>query len=215
MLQVFIPCKDESTRLPKKNFLPFGNSATLLEHKLRQVIRISREMRITVSGGNRAAEVVVDFEKLSGREINFVEQPENLTGDELVKHCAEVYRGFLPHTTILWTQVTNPLFDRYEEALARYDFVNGEINGLVAVTPVRSFVVDADFCPANYAGNWPKTQDIEPMYVINSALFITSRGQMTQGNKFGWMPHAFEVDEFEGLDIDWQYQYDAARRLCP
>ena len=50
---------------------------------------------------------------------------------------------------------------------------------------------------------WPRTQDLEKLYSVNSAAFIASRKvYLKYGNRLGMKPLPIKSNGFSGFDID-------------
>ena len=55
---------------------------------------------------------------------------------------------------------------------------------------------------------WPRTQDLEPLYEINHAIFLAKRDVYTQmANRIGKKPLLFLMDELHSKDIDWEEDF--------
>jgi len=67
--------------------------------------------------------------------------------------------------------------------------------------------------PLNYnISNVPRTQDIKPVILENSGLYIFSkRFYKTTGRRIGYHPFVKEVDVIEGWDIDTEFDFGVAQ----
>lgn len=65
--------------------------------------------------------------------------------------------------------------------------------------------------PLNYGGSgvpWPRTQDLEPVFRITSALFLGDTSLLNNGDRVGAKPRFFEVEGLQALDIDWPKEFE-------
>ena len=60
---------------------------------------------------------------------------------------------------------------------------------------------------------WPRTQDLEPLYVVNSAFFIGSRDIYRNGDRVGEKPFLYEMDSIQSIDVDWEDDFKIAEAL--
>jgi N-acylneuraminate cytidylyltransferase len=60
---------------------------------------------------------------------------------------------------------------------------------------------------------WPRTQDLSPLYEINHAMFIASRRLYAEGRRSGSHPKLFEIDKIRAYDIDWNEDFVIAESL--
>ena len=71
--------------------------------------------------------------------------------------------------------------------------------------------------PVNYNRNlekWPKTQTIEPLWEVNSGVFLAHKS-IYESNKdrIGNTPYLFELGDDRAFDIDWMTDYKIAEAL--
>jgi len=223
-VEIFLPCRAGSERVPHKNTRPFaGHANGLIERKLTQLAGVTFADRIVLDSNDPLVLAVGQAERKrwAGRaELIVRERPNDLgrsttTTDSLINYA-------LSHTAaefLVWTHVTSPLADTafYERAWTA--FVDGRASSrdsLMAVTPVRGFIWSRTG-PMNYDPDpirWPRTQDIEPLYDVNSALFIvpTAIGRR-RGDRIGDKPLLFDTTPTEAVDIDWPDDFDLAELL--
>lgn len=139
------------------------------------------------------------------------------TTDELCGYFAEN----LEFEHLLWTHVTSPFVtkDIYESAIEQYfDGLSHRHDSLVGVKRTQEFVWRSDLTAVNYdiasQGMWPRTQTIDPLYIINSAIFLASRTVMReQRNRIGTSPIIYEMSELSGFDIDWESDFQTAEAI--
>jgi len=55
---------------------------------------------------------------------------------------------------------------------------------------------------------WPRTQDLEILYEMNHAMFITSRAVYEKRkNRLGERPFVYTMDKTRSFDIDWEADF--------
>ena len=128
--------------------------------------------------------------------------------DDLIKYVPEV----MPEGHILWTHVTSPfissniynlIIEKYFENLDQYD-------SLMTVTKLQKFIWN-DNRPINYNRNlekWPKTQTIEPLWEVNSGVFLAHKSIYENNqDRIGKKPYLFKLSDEIAFDIDWLPDY--------
>ncbi len=222
MITAFLPCRAGSKRVPNKNTKPFGRFAGgLLELKLQHLVDTPSIDRIFVSSND---EKVLDFStcfaKTSDKEFEIVCRPDELSVDD----CLDALIGYvgqqIQHGDVLWTHVTSPLFDAncYEEFVKSYQeaVIAEKCDSSLTVDEHQTFVyrfgkVDSHD-PA--VKKWPRTQDLPPYFLVNSAAFIIPADLMrSTKDRVGHKPHLYVTPQLKGYDVDIQSQFDVAETL--
>lgn len=94
--------------------------------------------------------------------------------------------------------------------------LNTGYDSLVSVKELRNFLLDKAGHLVNNNTNlpWPRTQDLEPLYEINHAIFLAKREVYTQmANRIGEKPLLFLMDELHSKDIDWEEDFVIAEMM--
>ena len=117
---------------------------------------------------------------------------------------------------ILWGHVTTPLVEAkvYDTAIEQYlsKIIKG-YDSLVSVKELKNFLLNQEGKLVNNTTNipWPRTQDLEPLYEINHAIFLAKRSVYTeQKNRIGQKPLLYIMDEIHSKDIDWEEDFKIA-----
>ena len=216
----FLPCRAGSERVKNKNTRQFaGIEGGLLKIKLDQLIRCSLIDTIVLSTDDQK---VIDVSKTYGNRIRIDNRPSELASsdastDDLIRYVGKIISG--PH--ILWTHVTSPFTgeDIYTRAINDYfSFIKtGKFDSLMSVTPLRVHVWDRKGEPVNYKRaeiRWPRSQQVDPLFEVNSAIFINSRGNYIRlEDRIGLNPYLFEMDQTESLDIDYEDDFLLAESI--
>jgi len=211
-----IPCRAGSERIPNKNTRPFADTS-LIRIKLEQLSLAPSISKVIVSTDDPV--VITACEEFGGTKVEIHERDPELahsetTTDELSRYFANT----LDFETLLWTHVTSPfvISEVYESALDKYfDGLEEGNDSLIGVKRTQEFVWKSDLTAVNYdietQGMWPRTQSIEPLYIINSAIFIASHDVMKKHqNRIGTSPIIFEMSELNSFDVDWESDFKIA-----
>lgn len=219
-ISVFLPCRAGSERVPHKNTRTFaGVEGGLLKIKLQQLIACNAIDAIVLSTNDD--EVIHLAEELSSHKIKIDRRPEHLatsstSTDDLVKYVPTI----IHEGAVLWTHVTSPFIDEkiYEEAINAYKDVlaKGEYDSLMSVTSLRTFIWNKEGA-INYdrqKEKWPRTQTIEPLYEINSGIFLADINIYTNlQDRIGKKPFLFENNDIDSFDIDWEEDFFIAEAI--
>lgn len=218
-MNVFLPCRKGSSRVPRKNVrsLP-GYGKGLLEIKLKQLLQISKVDSIFLSTND---EEIIDFANtINDSKINIIKRSEYLSSnqtqtDELVAHVIDIVKG----GDVIWTHVTSPFFNIqcYERAIEEYYLsIDNGFDSLMSVNRLQGFFWNKTH-PLNYnreKQKWPQTQNIEPIFEINSACFIANIDIYKEfHDRIGKKPYFFETDKISGFDIDWEDDFVIAESI--
>ncbi|MBT3394994.1 hypothetical protein HOA59_02220 [archaeon] len=212
-----LPCRAGSQRVKQKNIRKFGGQS-LLRIKLNQLLRVPELDKIIVTTDDPVVMEIcqkIDSPKIFiNQEIRPKESYKNT--DELIKYVAGISKE---NEHILWTHVTSPFIDEqtYSKAINTYLKNLKDYDSLISVQKLNSFIWNKQREPINYDRNdskWPRTQNIEPLYEINSGIFLINSSLMKQLNdRIGENPYYFECNSIENLDIDWPEDFKLAETL--
>lgn len=219
-ISVFLPCRAGSERVPHKNTRTFaGIEGGLLKIKLQQLIACNAIDTIVLSTNDE--EVIQLAKTVSSDKIKIDRRPEHLatsstSTDDLVKYVPTI----IHEGAVLWTHVTSPFIDGkiYEEAINAYKeaLTKGENDSLMSVTALRTFIWNKQGA-VNYDRNkekWPRTQTIEPLYEINSGIFLADINiYKNLQDRIGKKPFLFENNDIDSFDIDWEEDFFIAEAI--
>ena len=207
-----------SERVPNKNTKTFsGIKGGLCKIKLEQLIKCSLIDSILVSTND--PEVVKIANTFNSKKIRVIIRPDELASsssstDDLIKYVPEV----MPDGHILWTHVTSPFISSevYDQIIKKYLEKLEDFDSLMTVTKLQKFIWK-DSGPVNYNRDlekWPKTQTIEPLWEVNSGVFLTKKNiYQTNNDRIGDKPYLFELSDDIAFDIDWLPDYKIAEAL--
>jgi CMP-N-acetylneuraminic acid synthetase len=218
-ITALVPCRAGSQRVPNKNTRPFATSS-LLQIKLEQLSLVPAISKVIVSTDDPI--VVAACKEFGGSKVEIHERdPKLATSQTTTDELCEYFANTLEFEHLLWTHVTSPFVTKlvYEEAISQY--FSGLDNGndsLIGVKKTQEFVWRSDLTAVNYdiesQGMWPRTQTIEPLYIVNSAIFITSQEIMRKHqNRIGIAPLIYEMGELASFDVDWDEDFKTAELI--
>ncbi len=217
----FLPTRKGSQRVINKNTKRFAwYEGGLLENKLLQLSSAKLIDKIILSTND---EVCIEIaEKLLDKIPNLVidVRPEELCLDttnlkDLIKYVPTITDS----SHILWGHVTTPLFGGadYDNAIQAYHKALTEgYDSLITVNELRNFLLNKEGRVVNNTTSlpWPRTQDLETLYEINHAVFMTSREiYEEQSNRVGSKPHLLSTDKIKSFDVDWEEDFKIAEIL--
>lgn len=222
MITAFLPCRAGSKRVPNKNTKPFGAyEGGLLELKLRHLVDTPSIDRIFVSSNDqKVLDYATAFSATVAKPFEIVRRPEELSVDD----CLDALIGYvgqqIPEGEVLWTHVTSPLFDAacYQEFIESYVAAkkNDQCDSALTVDEHQTFVYRRGQVDSHDPSvkKWPRTQDLEPYFLVNSAAFIIPGELMRSMNdRVGHKPYLYVTPQLKGYDVDIQAQFDVAQTL--
>lgn len=219
MITAFLPCRKGSQRIPDKNIKSFaGNEGGLLNIKLRQLVECELIDQILVSSNDeRVLENATNF---GADKIKVDERPDNLgNSDTTTDSLIEYVPSIIPAGNILWTHVTSPFInaDDYTNIINAYiDALEEGYDSLMTVLKIQGFIWSSSK-PVNYDREvlkWPMTQNIAPLFEIDSGAFISSRDNYVKfDDRIGTKPFLYQQEKMKSVDIDWPDDFELAEKL--
>lgn len=207
---VVIPARGGSKGIPMKNIYPV-NGKPLLTYSLEMMMQVEFDGDIVVSTDSEQIKEVA----LSIPGIEVVDRPEDISGDKAstesaLLHALEVMeaRKGYAYDAVVTLQATSPLrkagtvkscFEKYEEDRKKYD-------ALLTLTESRTdyWIKEGE---EHYRRLYPdaprRRQDREPIYIENSAVYITDKKSLIETNSvLGHHVNGYVIPEREGVDIN-------------
>ena len=217
-VNVFLPMRAGSQRVPNKNTKSFGGiDGGLCSIKLEQLLKCRLIDSIFVSTND--PKVMDICNRFNSQKIKIIERPEELASsatstDDLIKYVPAV----MPDGHILWTHVTSPFItpDIYDQIIGTY-LSNIEYNdSLMTVTKLQKFIWN-NTAPINYnhsVEKWPRTQTLEPLWEVNSGAFLTTREiYLKHTDRIGSRPYLYQLNAEISFDIDWLPDFNMAEAM--
>jgi CMP-N-acetylneuraminic acid synthetase len=215
----FLPCRKGSDRVPRKNIRSFGHYPKgLVEIKLKQ-LSIAKNVDAVVLSTND--EEILDFAaSLRSDKLQIHHRADELASsltstDALVAHALDL----IPDGHILWTHVTSPFVtnERYDEIVTKYfQALQSGFDSLMTTTAIHGFLWRGSD-PINYdrtIERWPRTQTLEVVHEVNSAVFLASTDiYRTQEDRIGMKPLLYSLDRLTAMDVDWEDDFLLAEQM--
>jgi len=200
-VEALVPLKLNSQRLPKKNLLPLGNKP-LFSWVVKAIMESGVADRISLFSSTRD---FFDTLTLKDDRILWVQRAASLDGDET--SITEVIRAFCLQSTadiIVLAHATSPFLRPSTIRECVEAVTSGEFDSAFAAVRMQKFSWFHGQ-PVNYSLDepLPRTQDLEPLFVEQSGLYVFSRQNFLATNqRIGFHPKIVEVDSLESVDID-------------
>lgn len=213
----FLPTRKGSERVKSKNTRPFaGIEGGLVENKIKQLLATKHIDEILFSSNDEMC-IAIAEKYASDSRLRIIPRPNELC---LSTTNLQDLICYVPTITnadhILWGHVTTPLVEAkvYDTAIEQYlSKITKGYDSLVSVKELKNFLLNQEGKLVNNTTDipWPRTQDLEPLYEINHAIFLTKRSVYTeQKNRIGQKPLLYIMDEIHSKDIDWEEDFKIA-----
>lgn len=219
-VSVFLPTRAGSERVENKNTKTFsGVTGGLLAIKLKQLLDLSEVDEVVLSTNDEAS-IQVAMHYRSNEKLKVIRRPEELAQSstnliDLVKYVPTICNN----DHILWTHVTSPLVKAkdYQEAIYQYfKELNNGYDSLMSVKSIQNFIWSSkdNIVVNKQKGDfrkWPRTQDLDPIYEVNSALFIASKNiYISEIDRIGIKPYLLKHNSLQSIDVDWEDDFKIA-----
>ena len=213
----FLPTRKGSERVKNKNTRPFADiEGGLVENKIKQLLSTKHIDEILFSSNDEMC-IAIAEKYTSDSRLRIIPRPNELC---LSTTNLQDLICYVPTITnadhILWGHVTTPLVEAkvYDTAIEQYlsKIIKG-YDSLVSVKELKIFLLNQEGKLVNNTTNipWPRTQDLEPLYEINHAIFLAKRSVYTeQKNRIGQKTLLYIMDEIHSKDIDWEEDFKIA-----
>lgn len=206
----FVPIKLDSKRLKNKNILDFLGKP-LCYHIFENLLKVKYIDKVYVYCSDEKIKNYIPD------EIIFKKRPKELDG-EYVKGL-QIYKSFASHVDsdyYLLCHATSPLLSHKSINSMLYTFLNDKLDydSALSVQKISTFCwfsgETINFNPSDI----PRTQDIEPVFVETSGFYLFSKNTILRDNKrVGDNPLLFELDFFEGYDIDTVEDFELIKKI--
>ena len=185
MISIFLPIRKGSKRVLNKNFKPLPNyKFGLTEIKIKQLLNFKKlvssqnlkeKFEYVVSTN---CEKTINFLK-KFKWINVYERSAVASKDDSMDELIKIVPGICKGNYILWTHVTSPYFNHFDYL----DFIktflkNKKYKSAFSADVLQKFLFTKKRGWISHEikkKKWPRTQDLEIVYIINSAAFLTKR----------------------------------------
>lgn len=206
--------RHHSERVPGKNFRPFAGRP--LYHRIVSSLLACPAVSEVVIDTD--SPVIMGDARQHFPGVRLIQRPQHLTADTtpmndvLLHDVSQVQSDYY-----LQTHSTNPLLraETISRAIEQFLDVYPVYDSLFSVTRLQARLWDSLARPVNHNQRiLLRTQDLPPVYLENSCLYIFTRGTLEEGhNRIGERPFMFELDPAEAWDIDMEQDFRIAELL--
>jgi len=210
-LIAIIPAKGHSERVKSKNSRIFVKSS-LLDLKIKQCINSKSFSDIIVSSDCKKIHKIA-----LSNGVSIDKRPKDLCLDSTKSKHLYYYIGkkFESHN-IAWTLCTHPFFDAIEikNIIKYYKLFKVRNTQCVSVTELKNFFIYKNKILNFNPFNLPKTQDVQPLLLMNAAMTLTNgRFMKKKGALHDTGPLLYRVNSLQGFDIDTELEFKIAKIL--
>lgn len=212
-ITAIIPVKGNSSRLPNKNILPFGDSNLLL-HKINQLKKVKGITNIIVSSDSDQMLQMAEDAGVQAWKRPQKYADESVPFGRFLDYLCEV----LPNEHILWACVTSPLVEPelYEKAIQLYfEKLKEGFDSLITCLPCQSYYMD-EKGPINFKMGLEhvNSEKLQPIYHFTNGINIAPKSKIAEWH-YNYGPNAYRlmVNKRQAVDIDDIYDYECAKAM--
>lgn len=206
---VYIPIKENSQRVPRKNFREFKGKP-LWEHTVDKL----KDFRVVIDTDSQE---IIDGCK-NKKWVTTYLRPENLRGDKVsvVDLIRNYFQDFPKETWILQLHVTSPFIT--EKTINQLkELTKSSHDSFFSVDKIQNrFWREESYglVPINHNPmKLEQTQDLPPYFMENSCFYLFKRSVLDFGNRIGKNPKQIEIGFPENLDIDTEQDWEIVKLL--
>lgn len=201
-----VPIKMNNVRTPGKNTKPFSDGTPLIKFILSALLKSKEIDEVYVYCSNEA----IKHYMLDG--VKYIKRDDCYdTPQADVIEMMKVFSHMVDADIYVQAHATTPFLtaESIDNAVAKVK--SGENDSAFAVVKVQDFLWKDGF-PINYSlEKIPRTQDMEPMWMETTGLYIYTKTVIDSLNRrIGNRPYLAEVNEIEALDIDTPLDFEIA-----
>lgn len=206
---VYIPIKENSQRVPRKNFREFKGKP-LWEHTVDKL----KDFQVVIDTDSQE---IIDGCK-DKKWVTTYLRPQNLRGDKVsvVDLIRNYFKEFTSETWILQIHVTSPFIT--EETINQLkELTKSSYDSFFSVDKIQNrFWREESYglVPINHNPmKLEQTQDLPPYFMENSCFYLFKRSVLDFGNRIGKNPKQIEIGFPENLDIDTEQDWEIVKLL--
>ncbi len=212
-ISAIIPVKANSSRLPGKNILPYGDSNLLL-HKIHQLKQVEELYEIIVSSDS---DTMLRMAEDAG--VKAIKRPtqyadESVPFGRFLDYVCDICAG----DHLMWACATSPLVEPYlyKKAIRTYfEILNEGYDSLITCLPYQHFLMD-EKGPMNFEIGLKHTnsEKLPVIYHFTNGVNLAPIEKVREWH-YNWGPKAYKllVNKREAVDIDDIYDLAMARAL--
>ena len=208
-----LPMRHSSERVPGKNYRPLAGKP-LFQHILDTLLTVDYIDRVVIDTDSPTVAEIVEARY---PDVRILERPAHLrSGDTPMNDVLLNTVEREPADLYVQTHSTNPFLTRDSLMRAFEMYRDGDCDSIFSVTPYQARFWSKQLRPINHdPAVLERTQDLEPMYLENSCLYVfTAEGLRQNKNRIGSNPSVIEVEGVEAVDIDFEPDFDLANAIA-
>lgn len=213
VITAIIPVKGNSTRLPNKNILPFGNSNLLL-HKIEQLKAVKGLGHIICSSDS---DEMLKIAEDAG--IEAIKRPTQYA-DESVPFgmFLEYIADEMPGDHIMWACATSPCVETYLYELAidtYFKKLKEGYDSLMTCEPYQTYLLD-EKGPLNFSMGLAhkNSEQLPKLYHFSNGINLAPKAKLKEWHyNYGPNHYRMMINKREAADIDDVYDYEMAKAL--
>ncbi|MCK9479565.1 MAG: acylneuraminate cytidylyltransferase family protein [Firmicutes bacterium] len=204
----FVPVKLTNERLPNKNTKPFDNGEPLIKYILKSLKQVEGIDNIFVYCSNPT------IKEFLSNGVEYLQRKESLdTSETPINDVMKAFASDVPADVYILAHATAPFVKPQSIRMGINKVVNEGYDSALTVTRLQEFLW-ADGKPFNYSPtSIPRTQDIKPMYVETTGLYIYTNELITNNLRIGVKPYLIEVSKIEAMDINVPEDFEIANAI--
>jgi len=209
-----VPIRHHSERVPGKNYKPFAGRP-LYHHIISSLLDCPLISQVVI---DTDSPVILEDAAKRFPDVTLIERPEHLRADTIPMNDVLLNDVSLVESEYyLQTHSTNPLLLSQTIGHSLQMFLDNYpmYDSLFGVTKLQTRIWDGLAQAVNHnPAILLRTQDLPPMYLENSCLYIFTRSTLeAKHNRIGDRPMMFEIDRVESTDIDEDLDFRVAEFL--
>ena len=211
-MKFIVPVKNESSRVPNKNFCNFYEGKSLTDILIEKILFVGKE-NIYISSDNSSKKEIADK-----YGCNFIKRNENLCNENCSSYSfKDVILGIvnqLPKDEeYAFCLVTDPLFNDYKGAISAWEKNKNSYDSLTTAYPVKKYLLNENYLPVNFGfGAWHQMSQKLPTFFELTYTFSIFKHEtaFNFGYVFGSNPLWYHAKN-EYVNIDTVEEFEIAK----
>lgn len=203
----FVPIKLSNQRLQNKNILPLGGKP-LCWHIFAQLLILKKNKKIDDIYVYCSDHSIMNFLPYG---IKFIQRSQSLDND--TTKGLEIYNAFMNDVcadVYVLCHATSPFLQSKTIENGIDAVISGNYDSAFTAQKAQTFCW-YEGKPLNYSlTDIPRTQDIQPVFIETSAMFVYEKNVMLQNRRIGERSKTIITSPIESVDIDYKEDYDLA-----
>lgn len=208
MISALVPIKENSQRVPNKNFRPLGGKP-LFYWIINTLFDLEEIDEVVINTDSEAA--AEEINKFFP-DVNILYREESVTGDNVsMNNVIASSLKHLKNDLIIQSHTTSPFLTK-ETLVKALTLAIKEKKGVFSVTKLQDRIFDQNLNPVNHdIENLIQTQELEPYFIENSGFYIFYKNDfVTKKSRITKNSLIYEISGYESLDIDTEEEFKIA-----